>query len=195
MRAPARHTVGEALYWRYAHLAMMERIVQDRAARPGPRHYMIRTRLYSGLRKGTMNVRGFFDDERLKATLPQVCWYCGSTDRLSMDHIIPRSRGGGDSGENLLTVCHPCNSSKGSKDLIVWMRARGGFPCLYLLRRYLKLAIMHCREIGVMDLPLADAASLDLPFNFAAATATFPPVAELQLWVRPVDSTEAETDR
>jgi 5-methylcytosine-specific restriction endonuclease McrA len=45
-----------------------------------------------------------------------ACQYCGHKgDELTLDHIIPRSRGGGDSWENLITACMRCNVKKGSR--------------------------------------------------------------------------------
>jgi len=50
------------------------------------------------------------------------CGYCG--DLLdgdgkppTLDHIIPRSAGGKDTAENLVTVCSKCNSRKGAARL------------------------------------------------------------------------------
>ncbi|CAD5927564.1 HNH endonuclease [Planktothrix tepida] len=44
------------------------------------------------------------------------CQYCGYTgDDLTLDHVIPRSRGGGDSWENLVSACVQCNVRKGSR--------------------------------------------------------------------------------
>ncbi len=43
------------------------------------------------------------------------CQYCGSTKELTIDHIIPRSRGGEDTWENLVVACMPCNSRKSDK--------------------------------------------------------------------------------
>ncbi len=40
------------------------------------------------------------------------CQYCGSTRSLTLDHVIPRSRGGDDSWENLVTCCCACNVKK-----------------------------------------------------------------------------------
>jgi 5-methylcytosine-specific restriction endonuclease McrA len=42
------------------------------------------------------------------------CQYCGNTRHLTIDHIIPRSRGGGSSWENVVTSCAPCNVRKGA---------------------------------------------------------------------------------
>ena len=46
------------------------------------------------------------------------CQYCGRRPPLrdlNIDHVMPRSRGGGDSWENLVTACRPCNLRKGWK--------------------------------------------------------------------------------
>jgi 5-methylcytosine-specific restriction endonuclease McrA len=44
-----------------------------------------------------------------------TCQYCGSRERLTIDHIIPKSRGGEDTWENLATACYSCNIKKGNK--------------------------------------------------------------------------------
>ncbi len=46
----------------------------------------------------------------------QTCQYCNySGDDLTLDHVHPRSRGGGDSWENLVTACVRCNVKKGNR--------------------------------------------------------------------------------
>lgn len=48
------------------------------------------------------------------------CQYCGRrrpTSELSIDHVIPRSRGGKTSWENCVIACIPCNVSKGYRTL------------------------------------------------------------------------------
>lgn len=40
------------------------------------------------------------------------CTYCGSDQRLEVDHIVPRSRGGSNDDSNLTTACWRCNSGK-----------------------------------------------------------------------------------
>lgn len=43
------------------------------------------------------------------------CVYCGSKKNLTIDHIIPKSKGGGNTWTNLVTCCSPCNLKKGDK--------------------------------------------------------------------------------
>ncbi|RPI69214.1 MAG: HNH endonuclease [Ignavibacteriae bacterium] len=44
------------------------------------------------------------------------CMYCGERKPpLTVDHIIPRSRGGTDQWENLVCACIKCNNRKGSR--------------------------------------------------------------------------------
>jgi 5-methylcytosine-specific restriction endonuclease McrA len=44
-----------------------------------------------------------------------TCQYCGTTAHLTVDHVIPRSRGGGSEWENIVTSCAPCNRRKGNR--------------------------------------------------------------------------------
>ena len=44
------------------------------------------------------------------------CVYCGTTaGRLTLDHVVPRSRGGTSVWENVVTSCAPCNMRKGNR--------------------------------------------------------------------------------
>jgi hypothetical protein len=43
------------------------------------------------------------------------CKKCGDWHGLTIDHIVPRSKGGTDELGNLQTLCHSCNSKKGAK--------------------------------------------------------------------------------
>ena len=40
------------------------------------------------------------------------CAYCGNGKELTVDHIIPTSRGGKNNFENCITACKPCNNKK-----------------------------------------------------------------------------------
>jgi 5-methylcytosine-specific restriction endonuclease McrA len=44
-----------------------------------------------------------------------TCQYCGTTSHLTVDHVMPRSRGGASDWENIVTSCAPCNRRKGNR--------------------------------------------------------------------------------
>ncbi len=44
-----------------------------------------------------------------------ACQYCGSTKRLTLDHVIPRSKGGLHTWDNVVAACESCNSVKGDR--------------------------------------------------------------------------------
>ncbi|PTV96583.1 5-methylcytosine-specific restriction endonuclease McrA [Rhodobacter aestuarii] len=45
------------------------------------------------------------------------CQYCGAKGDLTFDHVIPRSKGGVTSWENVVAACAPCNLKKANKSL------------------------------------------------------------------------------
>jgi 5-methylcytosine-specific restriction endonuclease McrA len=42
-----------------------------------------------------------------------TCQYCGSRSTLTVDHVVPKSKGGGSNWENIVASCAPCNRRKG----------------------------------------------------------------------------------
>ena len=51
-----------------------------------------------------------------------ACAYCGAASvPFDIDHVIPRSRGGGDEPGNLVVACQPCNRSKGARTPEEWL--------------------------------------------------------------------------
>ena len=42
------------------------------------------------------------------------CVYCNSKDALTIDHVVPKSMGGRDAWDNLVTACQKCNAKKGN---------------------------------------------------------------------------------
>lgn len=44
-----------------------------------------------------------------------TCQYCGSTKHLTLDHVIPRSKGGQHSWDNVVAACERCNAFKGDR--------------------------------------------------------------------------------
>ena len=66
---------------------------------------------------GRQRRRRVWSDEERRFILDRDGWrcvYCGSTDELEIDHIVPFSRGGACSIDNAQVLCGPCNRSKGA---------------------------------------------------------------------------------
>jgi hypothetical protein len=60
----------------------------------------------------------FADRMTLYSRDHHICAYCGNefaTGQLTIDHVIPKSRGGGNNWANCVTSCRPCNHRKGWK--------------------------------------------------------------------------------
>jgi HNH endonuclease len=183
-------TVRELLVWSYANLAMAHAAVTEGAAKYGPRYYAIRTRLHKGFLTGQTSIHSLTDDERLKMTLPQSCCYCGTKERLSIDHLIPLDRGGPDIGENMVWACRSCNSSKSATDMLEWFRRKEQFPPLLLLRRYLKSVYQFCCDGGLLDASVSD---VHVPyFSLSAIPLNFPPPSTLRLWITSLELEKAK---
>ena len=74
--------------------------------------HVIRLRRYVHVpRKATKRIsrRAVFARDRYR------CQYCGSDKHLTVDHVIPRSKGGTSSWENIVASCAPCNRRKGDR--------------------------------------------------------------------------------
>ena len=48
------------------------------------------------------------------------CAYCGSTESLEQEHVIPVSRGGHYTPDNIIPACRSCNASKNNKIMQDW---------------------------------------------------------------------------
>lgn len=63
------------------------------------------------------NGRNDLSSEQIKFLFDifKTCQYCGSSKDLTIDHIIPLSRGGENTFDNVTVACRRCNSRKGNK--------------------------------------------------------------------------------
>jgi len=177
-------TVRELIYFSYANLAMAHSAVVKKQEKYGALNFMIRAKLFKGLKEGTMNMKTIFDDEKIKLQTGQICNYCGAIDRLALDHIFPQKFGGQDNAENLIFACRTCNSSKGKKDLMEWMNLRGQFLPLMIIRRYLKLTFTYCLSNDLLNKKIEDLTYLELPFKIKLLPVSFPNPSELSLNIR-----------
>ena len=65
--------------------------------------------------------------QSIKDKWKHKCAYCESTECLTIDHIVPQSKGGSDFLTNVLCCCRRCNNSKSHADWIEWYSSQDFF--------------------------------------------------------------------
>lgn len=85
-----------------------------------------RKRLHKLTRRARVYENGIYlvKGKELDRLYASVCFYCGSTDKIEADHVIPVSRGGRHSIGNLIPACRSCNATKGNRFIIEWKLAQ-----------------------------------------------------------------------
>lgn len=113
-------SVARAVVMTFKNSVTVEEYDGDRVLRSARAEFpvpsVIRRREYINIRRrreasGMKRLRIYMRDK-------YRCQYCGEKKRVSdltLDHILPRSRGGDNSPVNIVTACVPCNSRKGSR--------------------------------------------------------------------------------
>ena len=60
---------------------------------------------------------------KIKQKFGGVCAYCAAPSlSLTLDHVVPKSKGGPTTWYNLIPACYECNQSKSNHDLSTWYR-------------------------------------------------------------------------
>lgn len=141
----AAKTIHDLLFWQYA------KIISESAG-AGKRLYGFVMDRFKKLASGEISWASSIREYVKEREKQGVCIYCGNKIDLTLDHILPRSRGGPDSADNTVWVCKRCNSSKGDRCLYEWY----GLERRYELPRiaegkYLKLLYSLHEEIGTLD--------------------------------------------
>ena len=72
---------------------------------------------------------------KIKQRWNYECAYCGSDKDLTIDHIVPRSKGGNDFTKNVVCCCHDCNQSKSHTPWEDWYFSQEFFS----MKRYNKI--------------------------------------------------------
>ena len=179
---PADHSIlREHFAWVYGTLAMVHAALEAGATSYAPLHRIIRGRFRKGYLAGTMHMRPLHDDEKTKIQHAGTCCYCGRAVKLTLDHLIPQLKGGQHAADNITYACRSCNSSKGPKDMVMWLVTGGRFPAVLVFRRYLKLTARWSEDAGLMDVPWDDAPD-DLLFDKRSLRVDWPPLSEHCLW-------------
>jgi 5-methylcytosine-specific restriction endonuclease McrA len=113
-------SVARAVIMTFKNTVTVEEFDGDRVLRSARAEFpvpsVIRRRIYINVRQrreasGTKRLRIYVRDK-------YRCQYCGEkkpAGELTLDHILPRSRGGDNSPVNIVTACVSCNGRKGNR--------------------------------------------------------------------------------
>lgn len=95
-----------------------------------------------------------------------TCQYCGVRSKeLTLDHVVPRHRGGKHTWENLVSACRTCNHRKGGKSVDearMTLRRQPFQPRIsasYLLSQYLQSQVEWRKFVPEWDQPATMAAA------------------------------------
>lgn len=167
---PEFKTFGEFLYWAYANLQMMYYAISEGKETFDKSCFAVRAKAFKAYREGRWQIHDLLKNNIAKIQSPDVCWYCGkkveNPKELTVDHIIPRSKGGDNSMDNIFLVCKTCNSSKRDMDVMEWFfTKREQFPPLEVIAHYLKQINIFAESNGLLDRAIEDVSQMEMPFN------------------------------
>lgn len=176
------HTVERLIFWSYASLSLTRQQMRAPGANPFPKGRSRATpALFKQYCEGKKKLGLLERETRLLALSTPCCLHCGSGNATEMDHLIPRSRGGLDIPNNTTTTCASCNRRRGNKDLMAWYRQNHLFPCLALMRHYLKLCHACAGKMLLLDTSPEIALIRGLPFDPRLLPSVYPPADQL-IW-------------
>ena len=90
-------TIREEILYEYAKLI-------SRSAHGSIQYPFVADR-FKKRRDGQITISGSIREWEREQELPHECVFCGSTENLSADHLIPRNRGEDESADNLVHAC------------------------------------------------------------------------------------------
>lgn len=85
-----------------------------------------------------------------------ACVQCKGTEDLTIDHIVPLSRGGTDELSNLQTMCHACNLTKGRDHPSFWHKLWDRITGKYILQEIqqqikMRMVYSNTRAIKMLE--------------------------------------------
>ena len=139
-------TIRELIYWEYAKLV-------SGSATGDRRNYRFVMYTYQRLLAGKAHPSAILRENKHLFEEEHRCAYCPATEPLQWDHIIPKSRGGPESMDNMVQACSPCNLDKGARDPFEWygLERRDELPSI-VVGKYLKLVYESHSLHATLDL-------------------------------------------
>jgi len=143
---PVVKTIRDLIFWQYA------KIISESAGY-GKKQFGFVMNRFKKLSSGEINwstsIREYVKEKEKK----DVCIYCGRKTELTLEHILPRSRGGPDIADNAVWICKSCNSSKSDKRLYELFEIERRYEVPRIAEgKYLKLLYSLHEKMGTLKL-------------------------------------------
>lgn len=139
-------TIREEILYEYAKLI-------SRSAFEGKINYGFVSDRFKALCKGEITISGTIREWQREQALLRACVFCGTQEDLQQDHLIPKSRGGRDSSDNMVWSCQDCNASRGNKGVFEWLGLKKKDNLHRLVAgKYLKQLFDLHDQAGTMDI-------------------------------------------
>jgi len=183
-KIPRFNNFGEYLYYSYANLQMAVFALNCEKTLYDTDCYKVRAKAFKAYKDGKWEIHDLMQNNVAKMKSNNFCWYCGEefedASTLTIDHIFPRSKGGGNEIDNIFLVCKHCNSSKRNMDLFEWfMTVREEFPPIHILAHYLKNIYFYALEHNLLDKHRKEMDNMNLPFNYRYIPLEYPEPKDL----------------
>ena len=147
-------TIRDEINYEYAKLI-------SRSAFGSEINYRFVTDRYKALHSGEISMSNTMREWEREQELPRECVFCGKTEDLTTDHLIPKSRGGSDDPCNLVLSCAFCNASRKDKGVFEWLGLKKKDSLHRLVAgKYLKELLRLHEARGTLDVSILELETL-----------------------------------
>jgi len=144
MPPPYVRTIREEILYEYA------KLISRSAYKSLERGFI--TDRFKKLRDGEITISGTMREWEREQELYKECVFCRATFDLTTDHLIPRSRRGDDSADNVVLACQQCNASRGEKGVFEWLGLKEKDKLHRLVAgKYLKQLLTLHEQAGTLE--------------------------------------------
>ena len=121
-------SVFETIMYEYAKL-IADRAVEEReslapAARTSKDYWSFVALTFKKMKDGRISPSSVLRENKLLVQSSQSCAYCASNQSLQWEHIVPRSRNGPETIDNMVLSCAACNREKAARNPIEWYESK-----------------------------------------------------------------------
>lgn len=177
-RPPKLEIFGDYLFFAYANLQMLMMAIKTGRRKFDKPCFIVRAKAYGALRSGKAHIHDLYQNNVWKLKDNSCCWYCGKEmpkNKLTVDHVFPRSKGGSDDFDNIVLACKECNSSKNDLDLLEWYSKRLQYwPLPYIFAYYLKHVYLYAQKHDLLDKTSEEIDAMDVPFKYEYIPLKYP---------------------